>query len=175
MNANKGRVVVRTLFAGMIISGCNSTPLDMAAKTGCSESLSGAVTATYGCPVAASSWTSGSNRGTVSIAATDSSALSVSIPFVGEPQLGTYTLSSQGTVIGGISLKQGVWFAGVAFPPSGNLSIVGGYTLTLTSVSVLTTTGTGKTYAVHGSLDANLVETSINPGWNTPLALHAVF
>jgi hypothetical protein len=163
------------LLAAATLSACNAPPLDLGVQAGCIETLSGAVTATFGCPTASVAWNSVSNRATMSIPATDSSALVVAIPIAGEPQAGRYTVFDQGTVTGGISLRQGTWFAGVAFPPSGFLTMAGSYTLTLTSVNVASTTSTGRTYLVHGTLEANLVECCISVGTGVAVGLHAVF
>jgi hypothetical protein len=173
-------ITISALFAAITISGCNSGPME-SAQTGCTETLSGAVAATYGCSTASGAWDAASNTANVSLATVDSSsnpyALTVRIPFGGEPQIGPYTIADHGTALGGVSLQQGTWFAGAVFVPSGHLSIVGNYTLMLTSVSVVTTASTGKTYAVHGTLDANLIQVCAEPPGVVcpPVTLRAVF
>ncbi len=174
------RIPICALAAAMFISACSSSVMQNG-QTGCTETLGGAVTASYQCDVASGSWDAGSNVTYVSLATVDSSsdpyAPAVHLPLVGEPQVGTYTITNHGTALGGVSIQQGIWFAGVAFPPSGQLSIIGSYTLTLTSVNLVTTTGTGRTYMVSGTLDANLVQECVEPAGVAcpPATLHAVF
>jgi len=110
----------------------------------------------------------------VSIAPTLSPQVSVDIPFAGEPQVRTYTLSDIGGRLGGVTLETG-WFAGQNFLPTGVMGTLGSYTLTLTSVRLLSGNGTSRSYAVHGELTATLKETYTGGGIGGTVILHATF
>lgn len=160
-------------YSMLVLMGCRA--LDVAGEgSACNETLTGAVTAQISCRSATSGWTSESNHGWVAIAQTLSPALTVGIPFAGEPQVRTYTLSDIGGALGGVTLEPG-WFAGKNFLPTGVIDTLGSYTLTLTSVRLLSSNGIAKSFVVHGELTATLKETYTGGGIGGTVILHATF
>ena len=67
------------------------------------------------------------------------------------------------------------WSAGQAFLPTGVLATLGSYTLTLTSVRLLSGNGTAKSFVVHGELTATLEEMYTGGGIGGTVTLHATF
>lgn len=157
----------------LLLMGCRAVDV-LGNGSACNETLTGAVTAQISCRPPTSSWASESNRGWVSIAQTLSPAVSVDIPVVGEPQVRSYTLSDIGGALGGVTLETG-WFAGQNFLPTGVMGRLGSYTLTLTSVRLLSSNGTTKSFVVHGELTATLEETYTGGGIGGTVILHATF
>jgi hypothetical protein len=158
-------------YSMLVLMGCRAVDV-LGDGSACNETLTGAVTAQVSCLPATSGWAS--DRGWVSIAQTLSPKVTVEIPFAGEPQVRSYTLSDIGGALGGVTLEPG-WFAGQNFLPTGVMGTLGSYTLTLTSVRLLSSNGIGKSYIVHGELTATLKETYTGGGIGGTVILHATF
>jgi hypothetical protein len=143
---------------------------ELPANVACSVALSGATTGNLTCTQALSVWASSNNTGSVSINITGSSpTVTSAISFSGEPHTGTFK-NTDANALGAVTVTGagGVWVASIG----GNNATSGSYTLVLSSVSAATTTSTGKSYTVHGTLDATLPPIV---GTGTSVTFHATF
>lgn len=152
--------------------GCASEP-EQSTPIECTETFAGQVSAVATCSSVYADWDSVLNQATVSLGSPTTLSVTVNIPMAGEPHVRSYTVADRGGAIGGVSLNGG-WIAGTVFFPTGELSVIGGYTMTLTSVSGPTATSIGRSYTVHGMLDATLHAFG-TPDTTQTVTLHAVF
>ncbi len=154
-----GRVVL--LAAAVATAGCNLNTTSVISgggnNTTCSVSLQGALSGTYDCQPAVTTWAVSDNSGAFSFGVAASGAtpaISVAIVWVGEPALRTYAntdSAAQASLTVTNSSGQS-WHAAVG----PGVTATGQYTLTFDSVSVVNTTAAGKTYAASGTMSASL-------------------
>jgi hypothetical protein len=142
------------LFSVIAAAGCGSnSSTDPGNPVPCAMTLSGGVTGDFVCH-AIGVWNAGLDRGGIDVVPDADASASVSggIGFPGEPHTGTFTEGGTGAN-SLIELTSG--------PARWNVSAgsvaAGSYTLQLTTVSNPAANSQGKSYLVHGVLDATLV------------------
>jgi hypothetical protein len=155
-------VVTKIVWASVLAAlvGCGSSdgasPPGDGPISGCSLTLSGASSGTYPCTLCAAVWSSLNDTGQIIVGRTpaaDAPAISVTVSFVGEPIAGTYADDNPDvTTRMTVSSGNASWTANVG----GSAPRRGSFTMVLTSVVAMKTSGDNQIYAVSGTLDATL-------------------
>lgn len=168
------------IIGALVLTGCDLL-LNGARQSdggpGCTVTLSGAVSATYGC-TAAGAWSNAKAQGAVNLSVANPSPYSTIAAGIAEPRdLSTTTWHESDTGEQSlITVSDGdagtpTWIeVQRSSPPTSQ----GSFTLTLSSADVLFSTSGGKEYAVHGTLDAMLPALTGGPASGT-VAFHAEF
>ena len=170
------------LFAAIAIAGCERTtgggipvPTDtglIGGSTSCGITLSGSLSGTFLCVAPVGSWISASNDGSVETSINPPPSIVVTLRFLGPPAVGTRKHSDNGAS-SGVTITRGTaqW---AAIAPTSASAGQGTYTLTLTSVTVVSTIFGTTTYSMHGTLDATLAPSTGSTALGN-LTLHASF
>jgi hypothetical protein len=169
MRRSSTSALALTALAAFAVAGCSS---DNGNNTsgGCSVTVSGGLTGTYTCTLAVAAYSTQINTTGYNISLTTPIAVNAGLNFLGEAATGTnYTRGTAGAS-GAIAITSGSSIWSVAAGTGGT----GTYTLTLSSVSTLSTTATGKAYTIHGTLDAT-IPASAGSTITTAVTLHATF
>ena len=154
------------MLIAAVTAGCSSSGTDVTNNSSCSVTLSGAQTGTYSCGLAAvAAYTTATNQFAIAFNVTGTPSVQVSLGSTGEPTAKTYANNASGAA-GAVTVNSGnsSWFA------------VGGgggtYSLVLSSVTQYSSSATGKTYTVHGSLDGTLANAASG---GATVTVHATF
>lgn len=154
-------LALTVLFA--VASACGGSPTsslesEHAASSTCTGSVGGAASGTIDCGDSAkAAWSTDGNKGAFFVAAGGDTAsaprMTVAIEFPGEPRVGTYR-AADASVQGGLVVNAGQSAFSVSRGESGLSG--GDYVLTLEKVAQTSSISEGKTYDVHGTLEATL-------------------
>jgi hypothetical protein len=153
---HRARMMAIVFIAGALAS-CSSDGTNTSGGTGCSFTLSGALTGTPACTPLGTFWTSDDNKTAFGFTPNFSGdpAILVTIATAGQAATGTYHETDVGAVaaISVSSTNGNQWAMQTA---DGGTPASGSYTLTFSSVSTVTSDAATKVYQVHGTLTATL-------------------
>ncbi len=148
--------MIAMLSVAVVLASCSSASTN-SSGTGCSFTLSGALTGTPGCTPLGTFWTSDDNKTAFGFTPNFSSdpAVLVTIAVAGEATATTYHETDAGAVAG-ISVSSSGGSQWAMQTADGGTPASGSYTLTFSSVSTITSDAGTKVYQVHGTLTATL-------------------
>lgn len=155
-----------TLLAAAALAACGGTSTAAGGDTNaCSIALSGAATASITCTNAVAGYSSANGEGLASLTTSGQNPVT-NISFAGAPHTGIYHSTDTGAG-GGITYTSGTssWLTGPG---------IGTFTLNLTTVNIISTSGTSTAYAIHGTLDATMPAVS-GSTLTGSVTLHASF
>lgn len=170
----EGRPMRRLWMAAALMLSCGGASFQTLGSGGCSITLSGAQSGTFGCIAVGGTYDVPSNRGSVAFQTSGATPVTtVSISFPGEPRPATFSSADAGAVsslqVSYQTVSGRTWAA-----TAGSGTQTGTYTLVLNSVALIGQSTSGKAYAVSGKVDGTLPPIA-SSGASGNVLLHADF